>query len=112
LGNMKSPLSYQCHNKHIWIIKKLKIYLKMKIDNFYCFGLDYGPKINSIGPIARWSNFPTYVIQIKDLVGNERRRRHTQRASPSPEEVTAHIWNWHHDLSYKRINNPPPPWWH
>jgi hypothetical protein len=64
----------------------------MKIDNFYCFGLDYGPKINSIGQIARWPSFPTYVIQIKDLAENERKRRHTQRASPSPEGVTAHIW--------------------
>jgi hypothetical protein len=55
-------------------------------------GLDYGPKINSICPIARWLSFSIHVIQIKDLAENERRRRHTQTASPSPEGVTAHTW--------------------
>jgi hypothetical protein len=61
--------------------------------SFNCMndGLDSGPKIKGIGPIGRWPNFPTHVIQIKHLAENERRRRHTQRASPSLEATIAHI---------------------
>jgi hypothetical protein len=43
---------------------------------------NYGPKQNSIGPIARWPNFPTHIIEIQSLVGKINEWRHITWATP------------------------------
>jgi hypothetical protein len=48
-------------------------------------GLDYDPKINSMGPITRWPNLSTHIIQKGNLAGKVPKGAPAQGRRPRQE---------------------------